>query len=67
MSPETALLGDWICHMLKKSEVVHSTGKGSNNVLTELQMNKLQNVKCLSFYDCDLVTHLLTSLGVHMK
>ncbi|KAK6778235.1 hypothetical protein RDI58_024953 [Solanum bulbocastanum] len=56
---ETAPLGDWICHMLKKSEVVHSTGKGSNNVLTELQLNKLQNVKCLSLFDCDLVTHLL--------
>ncbi|XP_015163107.1 probable disease resistance protein At4g27220 isoform X2 [Solanum tuberosum] len=38
---ETTPLGDWICHLLKESEFVYSTGKGSNNVLTELQLNKL--------------------------
>ncbi|XP_049389437.1 uncharacterized protein LOC125853743 [Solanum stenotomum] len=56
---ETAPLGDWICHLLKESEFVDSRGKGSNNVLTELQLNEFQNVKCLQLSDCDLVTHLL--------
>ncbi|KAH0676470.1 hypothetical protein KY285_024271 [Solanum tuberosum] len=56
---ETAPLGDWICHLLKESEFVSSTGKDSNNALTELQLNELQNVKCLCFSDCDLLTHLL--------
>ncbi|WMV31119.1 hypothetical protein MTR67_024504 [Solanum verrucosum] len=58
---ETAPLGDWICHLLKQSEVVRSTGKGSNNVLTALQLNEFQNVKCLCLSECDLVTHLLKS------
>ncbi|XP_015160468.1 probable disease resistance protein At4g27220 isoform X2 [Solanum tuberosum] len=56
---KTSPLGNWICHLLKESEFIHSTGKGSNNVLTELQLNKLQNVKCLHLARCDLVTHLL--------
>ncbi|WMV31121.1 hypothetical protein MTR67_024506 [Solanum verrucosum] len=56
---ETAPLGDWICHLLKESEFVSSTGKGSNNELTELQLNELQNVKCLCLSDSDLLTHLL--------
>ncbi|KAG5570432.1 hypothetical protein H5410_060198 [Solanum commersonii] len=60
---ETTPLGDWICHLLKESESVCSTGKGSNNVLTELQQNKFQNVKSLSLFGCDLVTHLLNISG----
>ncbi|WMV52812.1 hypothetical protein MTR67_046197 [Solanum verrucosum] len=56
---ETAPLGDWICHLLKESEFVDSRGKGSNNVLTELQLNEFQNVKYLRLVACDLVTHLL--------
>ncbi|KAH0723253.1 hypothetical protein KY289_006297 [Solanum tuberosum] len=56
---KTAPLGDWICHLLKESELVESTGKGFNNVLTELQLNEFQNVKCLCLYQCDLVRHLL--------
>ncbi|KAH0723249.1 hypothetical protein KY285_005838 [Solanum tuberosum] len=56
---KTDLLGDWICHLLKESECVDSNGKGSNNVLTELQLNEFQNVKCLRLSGCDLVTHLL--------
>ncbi|XP_049386861.1 probable disease resistance protein At4g27220, partial [Solanum stenotomum] len=56
---ETSPLGDWICHLLKESEHVYSKGKGSNNVLTELQLNKFQNVKYLQLSRCDLVTHLL--------
>ncbi|KAL3327272.1 hypothetical protein AABB24_037795 [Solanum stoloniferum] len=55
---ETAPLGDWICQLLKESELVHSRGKGSNNVLTELQLNEFQNVKYLRLANCDLVTHL---------
>ncbi|WMV08364.1 hypothetical protein MTR67_001749 [Solanum verrucosum] len=55
----TAPLVDWICHMLKESELVHSIGKGSINMLTELQLNEFQNVKDLSLSKCDLVTHLL--------
>ncbi|WMV52834.1 hypothetical protein MTR67_046219 [Solanum verrucosum] len=56
---KTAPLGDWICHLLKESELVESTGKDFNNVLTELQLNEFQNVKCLCLYQCDLVRHLL--------
>ncbi|WMV52886.1 hypothetical protein MTR67_046271 [Solanum verrucosum] len=60
---ETAPLGDWICLLLKECEVVHSKGKGSNNVLAELQLNELQNVKVLGLSNCDLVTHLLKICG----
>ncbi|WMV59502.1 hypothetical protein MTR67_052887 [Solanum verrucosum] len=60
---ETTPLGDWIRHLLKESEFVYSTGKGSNNVLTELQLNKFQNVKCLSLFDYDLVTFLWNISG----
>ncbi|KAH0708946.1 hypothetical protein KY284_010373 [Solanum tuberosum] len=56
---ETTPSANWICHMLKESEFVYSTRKGSNNVLTELQLNKPQNVKYLSLSRCYLVTHLL--------
>ncbi|KAH0723266.1 hypothetical protein KY289_006310 [Solanum tuberosum] len=56
---ETDPLGDYICHLLKESEYVVSYGKGSNNVLTELQLNEFQNVKYLRLFACDLVTHLL--------
>ncbi|XP_015158367.1 probable disease resistance protein At4g27220 [Solanum tuberosum] len=56
---ETRPLGDWICHLLKEGELIHSTGEGSNNVLTELQLNEFQNVKCLHLSECDLMTHLL--------
>ncbi|KAH0723295.1 hypothetical protein KY289_006339 [Solanum tuberosum] len=60
---ETAPLGDWICRLLKECEFVHSMGKGSNNVLAELQLNELQNVKVLGLSKCDLVTHLLKICG----
>uniref|UniRef100_M0ZTL0 Uncharacterized protein n=1 Tax=Solanum tuberosum TaxID=4113 RepID=M0ZTL0_SOLTU len=40
---ETCPLGDWICHLLRKSELVHSTGEGSKNVLAELQLDEFQN------------------------
>uniref|UniRef100_A0A0V0H4A9 Putative ovule protein n=1 Tax=Solanum chacoense TaxID=4108 RepID=A0A0V0H4A9_SOLCH len=60
---ETVPLGDWICRLLKECEVVHSMGKGSNNVLAELQLNELQNVKVLGLFNCDLVTHLLKICG----
>ncbi|KAH0710944.1 hypothetical protein KY284_012371 [Solanum tuberosum] len=60
---ETTPLGDWIRHLLKESEFVYSTGKGSNNVLTELQLNKFQNVKRLSLFDYDLVTFLWNISG----
>ncbi|WMV38705.1 hypothetical protein MTR67_032090 [Solanum verrucosum] len=56
---ETAQLDDWICHLLKESEFVDSTGDGSNNVLTELQLNEFQNIKYLRLSYCKLVTHLL--------
>ncbi|KAK4725504.1 hypothetical protein R3W88_028283 [Solanum pinnatisectum] len=56
---ETTPLGDWICQLLKESKFVESTGKGTNNVLTELQLNEFQNVKYLRLSNCDLVTHLL--------
>ncbi|KAH0780325.1 hypothetical protein KY290_006752 [Solanum tuberosum] len=52
-------LGDWICHLLKESEFVDSTGRGSKNMLTVLQLNEFQNVKCLHLSHCNLVTHLL--------
>ncbi|KAH0698848.1 hypothetical protein KY284_013063 [Solanum tuberosum] len=55
---ETTPLGDWFCRMLKKSELVHSRGNGSKNVLTELLGDGLQNVKDL-LADCDSMTHLL--------
>ncbi|KAG5583583.1 hypothetical protein H5410_054210 [Solanum commersonii] len=56
---ETAPLGDWICQLLKESEFVQSYGEGSNNVLTELQLNEFLNVKSLGLYECDSMTHLL--------
>ncbi|KAF3664222.1 putative disease resistance protein-like isoform X2 [Capsicum annuum] len=56
---ETAPLGDWICHLLRKSELVHSTGKGSENVLTELQLDEFQNVEYLCLEECDSLTHSL--------
>ncbi|KAF3673170.1 putative disease resistance protein-like isoform X2 [Capsicum annuum] len=56
---ETAPLGDWICRLLRQSEVVHSTGKGSKNVLTELQRDGFQNVEDLRLYECDSLTHSL--------
>ncbi|KAK4726590.1 hypothetical protein R3W88_031507 [Solanum pinnatisectum] len=52
---ETTPLGDWIYHQLKEREFVSSDGEGSNNVL---QLNEFQNVKCLRFSACDLVTHI---------
>ncbi|XP_015169915.1 LOW QUALITY PROTEIN: disease resistance protein RPS2-like [Solanum tuberosum] len=55
---ETTPLGDWICQLLKESEYVNSHGEGSNNVLTELQPNEFQNVKCLCLSRCVLVTHI---------
>ncbi|WMV52888.1 hypothetical protein MTR67_046273 [Solanum verrucosum] len=60
---EIAPLGDWICRLLKECEVVNSMGKGSNNVLAELQLNELQNMKVLHLSNCDLVTHLLNICG----
>ncbi|PHU06005.1 hypothetical protein BC332_26827 [Capsicum chinense] len=48
-------LGDWICLLLRNSEVVHSRGKGSKNVMVELQ-----NVKDLMLSDCD-------SLNIHYQ
>jgi len=42
-----------------ESEVVVSIGRGSNNVLSELQLNEFQNVKCLLLSNCVFVTHLL--------
>ncbi|XP_015064974.1 probable disease resistance protein At4g27220 isoform X2 [Solanum pennellii] len=56
---DTTPLGDWICRMLKKSELVHSRGNGSKNVLTELLGDGVQNVKDLLLADCDSMTHLL--------
>uniref|UniRef100_A0A0V0H3K9 Putative ovule protein n=1 Tax=Solanum chacoense TaxID=4108 RepID=A0A0V0H3K9_SOLCH len=57
---ESTPLADWICHMLRKSELVHSNGNGSNNVLTELLVDKFQNVKDLRLAVCDSLTHLLS-------
>ncbi|KAH0721009.1 hypothetical protein KY290_006292 [Solanum tuberosum] len=62
-----APLGDWICHLLKESKVVHSRGNGSNNVLTELQLNEFQNVKDLTLSNCHLVAHLLNISGRTLK
>ncbi|KAL3344244.1 hypothetical protein AABB24_023601 [Solanum stoloniferum] len=56
---ETTPLGDWICRMLKTSELVHSRGNGSKNVLTELLGDGLQNMKDLLLADCDSMTRLL--------
>lgn len=56
---ETTQLDDWIYHLLKESEFVVSTGYGSNFVLTQLQLNEFQNIKCLRLTFCKLVTHLL--------
>uniref|UniRef100_M1ATB4 Cc-nbs-lrr resistance protein n=1 Tax=Solanum tuberosum TaxID=4113 RepID=M1ATB4_SOLTU len=64
---ETIPLGDWICHLLKESEFVDSSGKGSHNVLTELQLNEFQNVKCLRLSKFDLVTLLLNISGRTLK
>lgn len=50
---ETTPLGDWIRSLLRKSECVCLSGKGSKNVLIELQLDKFQNVKYLSLFDCD--------------
>ncbi|XP_049401892.1 probable disease resistance protein At1g61310 [Solanum stenotomum] len=60
---KTTPLGDWICRLLKECEFVRSMGRGSNNVLAELQLNELHNVKVLGLSDCDLVTHLLKLCG----
>ncbi|KAG5583572.1 hypothetical protein H5410_054199 [Solanum commersonii] len=40
------------------SPLCYSTSCQLNKVLTELQLNEFQNVKYLSFFTCDLVTHL---------
>ncbi|XP_059296422.1 probable disease resistance protein At4g27220 [Lycium ferocissimum] len=56
---ETTPLGDWICRLLRKSELVHSSGNGSKNVLNELLLDGFQNVKDLCLTDCDSLTHLL--------
>lgn len=45
--------------MLKKSKLVHSRGNDSNNVLTELLSDGVQNVKDLLLADCDSMTHIL--------
>ncbi|KAL3369785.1 hypothetical protein AABB24_007026 [Solanum stoloniferum] len=55
---ETAPLGDWIRHMLRKSEHVHSTGEGSKNVLAELQLDEFQNVKYLCLKHFDSLVHI---------
>ncbi|KAK4716338.1 hypothetical protein R3W88_014676 [Solanum pinnatisectum] len=55
---ETCPLGDWIRHLLRKSELVHSTGEGSNNVLAELQLDEFQNVKDLCLEDSNSLTHI---------
>ncbi|KAM3288864.1 hypothetical protein P3S67_022294 [Capsicum chacoense] len=47
---ESTQLGDWIRLLLRYSEFVDSKGKGSKNVLVELQ-----NVKVLELADCDLL------------
>nr|XP_025886542.1 uncharacterized protein LOC112940044 [Solanum lycopersicum] len=59
ISLEVTKLGDRICHKLRKSKNVYSTGKGSKNVLTELQLVEFQIVKYLCLDDCDSLTHLL--------
>ncbi|KAL3338458.1 hypothetical protein AABB24_027534 [Solanum stoloniferum] len=55
---ETSPLGDWIRHMLRKSEYVHSTGEGSKNVLAELQLDEFQNVKYLCLKHFDSLVHI---------
>ncbi|KAM3288853.1 hypothetical protein P3S67_022283 [Capsicum chacoense] len=52
---ESTPLDDWILLLLRNSEFVSSTGKGSKNVVVELQ-----NVKDLSLADCD-------SLNIHCQ
>ncbi|KAM3339459.1 hypothetical protein P3S68_029328 [Capsicum galapagoense] len=56
---ETAPLGDWICRLLRKSELVHLKGEGSKNVLTDLQRDEFQNVEDLVLYKCDSLTQSL--------
>ncbi|KAH0724882.1 hypothetical protein KY284_000747 [Solanum tuberosum] len=60
---ESTPLGDWTRHMLRESEYVCSSGKGSKNVLTELLLGGFQNVKHLSLAGCDSLTHLLKIHG----
>ncbi|MCD7456292.1 hypothetical protein HAX54_031169 [Datura stramonium] len=55
-------LGDWIRQLLRKSELVHSSGNGSKNVLTELLVEGFQNVKDLRLAVCDSSTHSLMTL-----
>ncbi|TMX02901.1 hypothetical protein EJD97_019341 [Solanum chilense] len=55
---ETAPLGDWIRHLLSKSDLVHSTGEGTKNVLAELQLDEFQNVKYLCLKSSDSLTHI---------
>ncbi|PHT37294.1 hypothetical protein CQW23_24994 [Capsicum baccatum] len=51
-------LGDWIRLLLRNSEFVSSEGKGSKNVVVELQ-----NVKDLRLADCDLLNiHCLNNI-----
>ncbi|KAM3288800.1 disease resistance protein SUMM2-like isoform X1 [Capsicum chacoense] len=52
---ESTPLGDWIRLLLRNSKVVLSSGKGSKNVVVELQ-----NVKYLMLVDCD-------SLSIHYQ
>ncbi|KAF3619594.1 putative disease resistance protein-like isoform X2 [Capsicum annuum] len=55
---ESTQLGDWIRLLLRNSEFVSSRGKGSKNVLVELQ-----NVKDLRLADCDLLNfHCLNNI-----
>ncbi|KAH0672652.1 hypothetical protein KY290_024889 [Solanum tuberosum] len=55
---ETCPLGDWIRHLLRKSELVHPTGEGSKNVLAELQLDEFQNGKDLCLENCNSLTHI---------
>jgi len=55
---ETCPLGDWIRHLLRKSELVHPTGEGSKNVLAELQLDEFQNVKYLCLKCFDSLAHI---------
>ncbi|KAK4346066.1 hypothetical protein RND71_036242 [Anisodus tanguticus] len=61
---ESTPLGDWIRCLLRKSECVTSSGNGSKNVLTELQLDGFQNVKYLCLSSCNSLTH---SLYVHYQ
>ncbi|KAM3288826.1 putative disease resistance protein [Capsicum chacoense] len=55
---ESTQLGDWIRLLLRNREFVSSRGKGSKNVLVELQ-----NVKDLRLADCDLLNfHCLNNI-----